>query len=501
MKINRNFEEPNSEIKFNGKKERKIKGISIPFFSLVLKHLKINFRNKGALLMLFAFPIVLMAIFSVAFNFPTSNPVYNIVIMNLDNIDENGENISNDDILRANSSAILLELFNPESNITDIAGNGADFGNLSINFADTFINHQTHENGSLITQSDALELIKDDKLDALIIIPQNFSENIIGNTWWYSAIGEGINNLPNNISDYNDSGALLDDLVDLFNITLDPLTRIVIESELDGFFESEDYDGLLDFFEYSNNTIFDIPKLCITTSDDPIEKQIVSLVFDQIVNQMVLSYNNISSPVINFDAGESADLTLFDRAVPTVVIMGVMVSLSLSAVVLSKERNIRMLNRLETTPISKAKHLLSFGTGQFILSIIQIVMLMLCIVLFGSFIHPQARWDYIFIILASFSISCIGIGLIIASVIKDYNSAIMVSTLLTVFFSVLEGWFLPLGIVEKLVPNSYASDSLFQILVMGLEITSCIEELFVILMYGGISLLIGVILFSKRSQF
>ncbi|MCP4763549.1 MAG: hypothetical protein GY870_17385, partial [archaeon] len=112
-----------------------------------------------------------------------------------------------------------------------------------------------------------------------------------------------------------------------------------------------------------------------------------------------------------------------------------------------------------------------------------------------------ARWDYIFIILASFSISCIGIGLIIASIIKDYNSAIMVSTLLTVFFSVLEGWFLPLGVVEKLVPNSYASDALFYILVMGLEIESCIEELFVILMYGGISLLIGVILFSKRSQF
>ncbi len=503
-KFNRRIKDRNSNIPSNLNKKRNSDNYFIPFLLLVKKHLKINLRNKGAFIMLFAFPLILMTVYSIAFNSQGElgqDIVFHITIFNLDNIDENGQIISNDDVLRANSSAILLDLFNPDSNLTDSYENNAAFGNFSMNFAEIFINHQTHENGSIITQSDAIELIKDYKLDALIIIPQNFSEDIIGNTWWFEALGEGIDNLPNNISDYNDAGDLLNELENSFDISFSITTRLVIEDQLDEFFVSEDYDGLLEFIEYTNNTNSDIPQLSITTSIDPIEKEAIPSIFDQIVNQMVLTYNNISSPVINFETGNSLELTFFEQVAPSLLIVGVLVTLTLASFTLSQERGTRMLNRLESTPVPKSIQLLSNASGQLLLSIVQIVVLMVSIALLGAYIHPQARWDLIFITMVAFSIPCIGIGLIISSIFKTHDVALLSSTLLSVFFSVLDGWFYPMGAAENLVPNSYASDALTKIMIKGAGIGSIALDLVIVLIYGVITVSIGTILFSKNDQF
>ncbi|MFX1374257.1 MAG: ABC transporter permease [Promethearchaeota archaeon] len=116
--------------------------------SLTIKNIKTMFRDRTELAWIIGYPLILIFVFSLAFGITPSRPKYDLIIFNEDpNQPEDADLYS----------LIFLSII--ENNLTD------------------YINL----NESSYTESEADEELKYERVDAIIIIPNNFTETIINN--------------------------------------------------------------------------------------------------------------------------------------------------------------------------------------------------------------------------------------------------------------------------------------------------------------------------------
>ena len=131
------------------KKKRKSNRVN-SLYHLTIKNIKTMFRDRGQLIWLIGYPLLLIIIFSLAFGFSSSRSDYNLVLFNYDTEDSGIPGNP------ANYSLLLIDILETNlSNSIDIIG--------------------TQEN---YTKDEAKNLLKYEKIDAIIYISHNFTEKI-----------------------------------------------------------------------------------------------------------------------------------------------------------------------------------------------------------------------------------------------------------------------------------------------------------------------------------
>jgi ABC-type multidrug transport system permease subunit len=410
------------------------------FWTLVVKYLKVNFREKENLFWIFGYPLLFMVLFLIAFNSGGARSTYNIVIINNDVLGLDSPETD----MGANTSLILLDLFDQNSN-----------------FSETFSLQKSYSNGTEITESGARQLVEEEKIDGLIIIPQNFSEIIIGSTWWYPLVKQGI--IPPNTSD-------------------EFMTLMLSLNETD----------------YISGS----PQLEIYTIADAVTGQVISSVFNSIVNDIILGYNNISSLSIEQSIGpEGRELTWFDMAAPGLVAVGVLVGISNLSTMFAFEKSKGLLQRLDTTPVPRSILLLSGGVGQLAISSIQITILLGMLPIFGVNVSPDANWFLAFIIALSLAFTCIGLGLILASFVKSASTAGGLSWIIILPLQFLGGGFFPLeSDITKFIPTFYTIRAIRLVMIYGAPLSLVWQDILITLGFGFVFTCIGMIIFTKKRK-
>jgi ABC-2 type transport system permease protein len=133
--------------------------VTVKFLSLAIKALKQTIRDRRSLLFLLLFPVVFMIIFAFAFGSPSSlgtgTTPHEIAVFNLDR----GATVSiNNTIQHINSGASLTQLL----------------GNVKYAQTDT---HMFQLNN--VSADQAQTMLKSRGLDAVITIPENFSQAVV----------------------------------------------------------------------------------------------------------------------------------------------------------------------------------------------------------------------------------------------------------------------------------------------------------------------------------
>ncbi|MHA1733600.1 MAG: ABC transporter permease [Promethearchaeota archaeon] len=206
--------------------------------------------------------------------------------------------------------------------------------------------------------------LKLEHIDAIIVIDENFSEAIIGNTWWYKLVKDVP---PDQVA----------------NITRDlsPENKAMLEAVAGQDLPSGG------------------PELNITVVPDQVTEAIISQVFSQLVNDITLGYNNASSPIVNtHQESKTVRITPFDYIAPGLVIAGVLVCLSQLSGHFAEEKELGTMRRLATTPVARRDILLSGLLSQMVVAAVQTTLLLLLLYIFGAYFNPGANLLVLFAI-------------------------------------------------------------------------------------------------------
>lgn len=421
------------------------------FFGLVTKNLKNSVRDKGNYFWVIGYPVLFIIIYGLAFNAGgiTERSTYSVVFFNEDTIGANNA-------LEQNVSLTFLNLFNssdPENELTK-----------------TFIQKTTFENGSIITKEEALAMVNKGEIDAVIIIPKNFSEVVIGSTWWYKIMkSDDFQSMP-------------------------PEAQAGFQQEL----PQEWIDSINSTAFPSNGS----PSLEIHCIPDLVTKAVISNVFDGIMNDIVLGYNAVSPVDTKItEAGSIQAISIFDWAAPGILIGGVTVAIMMVANNFGIEKDKGLIRRLDTTPVPRSTQLLAGGFAQLIFSSIQIVILLIMLKIFGVQTAPNINWGLAFLNALIMALPCIGIGLIIAAIVKNGSEAGGVAWIAILPLQFLGGVFFDMGEgIGKYIPTFYGSRAMRNIMVYGAGFMDVWPDLLTNILFGIGFIVIGLIVFHKKSQ-
>ena len=432
----------------------KIRGNSRRILGLTSKNLKISFRDRGNYFWVFGYPMIFVLIFAMAYNSGGSErSTYSFAIINEDPIDANN-------VLESDASRIFEDLFNATLN-------------LDSDLPKSFVRRTQWENGSFLTKDEAIKLVAEGKLDAVIILPKNFTESIIGSTWWYKQIkSEGFESLPPEVK----QGMLTQMPPTYMQAILDNSSTIPLNQSV---------------------------QLEIHTKVDPVTKAVINSVFQGIVNDIILSFNDIKPLEVNTQvAGITQSFTIFQWCVPGFIIVGVTISIMMIAQYFGLEKEKGLLKRLDTTSVPRNTVFTSGALAQIVFSSIQILILFGMVLLVGYRAADNANWALAFLNALIMTIPCIGIGLIIASLIKNASDAGSLSWIAILPLQFLGNGFFYIGDegIVRLIPTFYGIRAMQNIMLRGWGITEVLPDMLMTLAFGVVFLTIGLMIFNKKLQ-
>lgn len=380
------------------KKKRKNYRVN-SLYHLTIKNIKTMFRDRSQLIWLIGYPLLLIIIFSLAFNFSSSRSDYNLVLFNYDTEDSG---ISGNP---ANYSLLLIDILETNlSNSIDIIG--------------------TQEN---FTEDAAMNLLKYEKIDAIIYIPHNFTENI--------------------------------------------------------------YFGLE-------------PEINVTTVPDQITETVINSILKQIVDSLIIYHNGVKPSRINSEMLlNTVKVTQFDFLAPGFIISGVLVCISQLALHFSEEKNKGTLKRLITTPVSRSNILFSGMLSQLLVAFCQTIILLVCLFIFGAYFNPNANILLLIFIPMVFAFTSLGFGTLLASLVQSEETAGLLAWFIILPLQFLGGLFFYFeSPIMKFIPTSYAAHAMRMVMVEGINTWNAIgQDILVLIGFGGISTLLGIILFQRKS--
>jgi len=167
----------------------------------------------------------------------------------------------------------------------------------------------------------------------------------------------------------------------------------------------------------------------------------------------------------------------------------------------STERQEGLLKRMNTTPMTSGEFMGSQVITNMIIAILQVIVVFVIAVLIGF--RPKSGVNGIFLafpVIALFSLSSVGLGLITATVSKTPEVATGVSfvfILPQMFF----GTFIPITNTTRqiamLIPSYYVVDALTLIFGGDWMNTSLLLDVSVISIFSGVIVAVGIMLFKK----
>ncbi|MFX1346415.1 MAG: ABC transporter permease [Promethearchaeota archaeon] len=362
--------------------------------SLTIKNLKTMFRDRPQLAWIIGYPLILIFVFSLAFGFTSSLPKFDLIVFN--------EDPNQPEDLDFYSIAFIGIL---ENNLTDYIK--IDQENYTVNEAE--------------------KELKYERVDAIIFIPNNFTETII-----------------------------------------------------------------------NNQTV----KLVIKTIPDVVAEGAIGSITKQIIDLLIIYHNNGTPSEIVIDRiTNTVQITNFDIMAPGFIIAGVTVCISQLALHFAEEKETGTLKRLSTTPVSRRNILLSGLLSQLVVITFQVILLIFLLMLFGAYFAPGVNFVALILIPLLFSFTCLGLGLLLASFTKSQSSAGGLAWFIILPLQFLGGVFFEMdNPVSDYIPTSYAVHAMRLVMISGVTSWDAIgTDIIVLLGFGIISTLLGIILFRRKT--
>jgi ABC-type multidrug transport system permease subunit len=417
------------------------------------KNLKMALRDKQQLVWLIGYPLLFTFVFWLAFSGTGTRPSFNIAVFNYDTVNPTtGQPFANPAAeWEANLSLIAIDAID---NCTSV---------------NSTLQRVTNINGKVdFTLEDAMDQLKQEKLDAIIIIDVNFSENVIGNTWWYQAFNGkavGPGQLP------------------------EPILAVLRDV---------------------NNTNFlnNPPIVNITANPDPVTGATIGSFARELVNTISLRFNGASEAEVNevvLSASEIRKISFFDYLAPGFMIVGALISVSSLAGYLAEEKELGTLYRLDTTPLTRKQVLISHTLAQLIITTGQSLLIFGMLNVFGTNWHPNANLGLLLVTPIIFTFTCLGLGMIVAAVVKSSNAAGGFSWFIILPMQFLGGLFFNMGSssaldVTDFIPAAYAASAMRKVGLYGMGFTDIWFDWLVCICTGVVAMVVGLILFSRKTK-
>jgi ABC-2 type transport system permease protein len=200
----------------------------------------------------------------------------------------------------------------------------------------------------------------------------------------------------------------------------------------------------------------------------------------------------------------SGDPSYFDFIAPGIMAMTVMMSVMTGLpVAISQEKEIGTMDGMMVAPINRLSILLGKTLAQTARGLIQgAIILGLAIGIFGVAIQGSILLVFALLLLGVFSF--VGLGIVITSFTKDQETAQMLMMTLMFPMMFLSGVFFPIQqmpwymqTISKALPLTYASDALRKVMVLGAGIPQISTELIILIVFGIVMIAIALPVFRR----
>jgi ABC-2 type transport system permease protein len=446
--------------------------VTVKFLSLAIKALKQTIRDRRSLFFLLLFPVVFMIIFAFAFGSPSSlgtgTAPHEIAVINLDG----GATVS-------------------INNTTQHVNDGANFTQLleNITYAQTDTHMFTLNN---VSADQAQTMLKSRGLDAVITIPENFSQAVVAlaNA---SARAETTSDIGLRV--INGSTAQLP-----VNTTLPKQSNVTAQVIVEG-------DTGSAAFGAAQGLVFNVLQQYQGQIQATAIRQVdATLAQNQSLSNASIDY--ISAAVQPLTGTRS--LTLFDYQAPGLIVFALLMQVSSVAQDLTRESDRGTLGRLKLSNMRSFD--LLFGTllTWIIIAVAQILLLLGVAVALGFSWAGGANSIGLAVLVGIIGgIASISLGLLLAAFTTNERQAAQLGVLIAVPVSFLTGAFFPLPNeilgtafgttfqVYDLLPWTQVADALRQVLIYGSDLGAVAVYVGFAIVLTAILFVVGVISYSR----
>ena len=446
--------------------------MTVKFLSLAIKALKQTIRDRRSLFFLLLFPVVFMIIFAFAFGSPSSlgtgTAPHEIAVINLD-------------------AGATVSINNTTQHVND----GASFTQLleNITYAQTDTHMFTLNN---VSADQAQTMLKSRGLDAVITIPENFSQAVVAlaNA---SARAETTSDIGLRV--INGSTAQLP-----VNLTLPKQSNVTAQVIVEG---------------DTGSAAFGAAQGLISNLLEQYQSQIQATAIRQVdatlaqnQSQSNASIDYISAAVQPLTGTRS--LTLFDYQAPGLIVFALLMQVSSVAQDLTRESDRGTLGRLKLSNMRSFD--LLFGTllTWILIAIAQILLLLGVAVALGFSWAGGANSIGLAVLVGIIGgIASISLGLLLAAFTTNERQAAQLGVLIAVPVSFLTGAFFPLPNeilgtafgttfqVYDLLPWTQVADALRQVLIYGSGFGAVAVYVGFAIVLTAILFVVGVISYSR----
>jgi ABC-2 type transport system permease protein len=444
------------------------------FANIASKGLRETFRDRRGLAFLILFPLAFMLIFGLAFGSAGNTTPRDITVINYDT-----------------GTFLLLN-------------NSTQYVNFGTNLTG-FLQTVKYENSSVnifnlknVSENDANDLVKSRNIDALIIIPENFSKafaslvNYTARTEITSQVGEGVIASPTGATanstqqiPSNQSLPRLSNVTSMLIVKGDPgyLAFGMTQSIVSGILE-----------EYKDGVQAEV------------QAQIAGA---GLGNATAVAPSSLVSAVSQPLAGTTS-FTAFDYQAPGLVVFALLIEVTSIAGVLAGEVERGTLDRLKLSKMRSYDLFVGSTLPWTVVAAIQVV------ILFGVAVAIGFHWQggpislfYAIVIGVLAAIASIALGLLLAAFAKTEKQASNLGVLIAVPLSFLTGAFFTLPKVYigtlfgqpfqiyDILPWTQAIYALRSILVFGTGIEAVTYNIVMIIITTTILFIVGIIAFSR----
>jgi ABC-2 type transport system permease protein len=190
---------------------------------------------------------------------------------------------------------------------------------------------------------------------------------------------------------------------------------------------------------------------------------------------------------------------VFKILAPSVLILAPTIIISQLASHFAEEKELGTLQRLVTTPVFRGTILLSGLFSQLIIGVIQTIIMIILVTLFGASIPTDASLFLVFFIPFLLTFSSLGFGLLLASFIKTAGSGAGLAWFIILPLQFLGGGFTDTPPLE-FIPPGLAVEALRSVMndaVITFE-TVWIKLIYIFI-WGIVLISIGILLFQRKT--
>ena len=200
----------------------------------------------------------------------------------------------------------------------------------------------------------------------------------------------------------------------------------------------------------------------------------------------------------------SGHFSYFDFIAPGIVAMTVMMSVMTGLpAAISHERELGTLDGMMVAPINRLSIILGKTLAQTARGLLQgTIILTLATILFGVTIHGSMLLVIGLLLLGVFSF--VGLGVVLTSFAKDQETAMMLMMTLMFPMMFLSGVFFPIQQmpwymqdISKVLPLTYASQALRKVMVLGAGVSAISTELIILIVFGVVMIAIALPVFRR----